>query len=158
MNKISSNKTKYLEVPKKLINPATIDYNFFLSNDGSQNIFVYQPTLDTLELKKDKGTDYVFSSKGVYTSKLKSLHTAYLHSKRIFGYRVGIKSDNDLLAAEKKEKKKYATKILNVHIVYNLDVWQRHPTNNFTFKNYWFGATNFVKIVIKKSVCIVATE
>ena len=70
MNKISSNKTKYLEVPKKLINPATIDYNFFLSNDGSQNIFVYQPTLDTLELKKDKGTDYVFSSKGVYTSKL----------------------------------------------------------------------------------------
>ena len=35
-------------------------YNFFLgriyftSNDGSQKTFVYQPTLDTLELKKTK--------------------------------------------------------------------------------------------------------
>ena len=26
----------------------------FTNNDGSQNIFVYQPTLDTLELKKTK--------------------------------------------------------------------------------------------------------
>ena len=38
-----------------------------------------QPTLDTLELKKDKGTDYVITwkSKGVYNSKLKSLYTAF---------------------------------------------------------------------------------
>ena len=41
------------------------DYNFFLgriyfsSNDGRQNKFVYQSTLDTLELKKDKCIDYV---------------------------------------------------------------------------------------------------
>ena len=33
----------------------------FGSNDGSQNTFVYQPALDILELKKDKGTDYVLS-------------------------------------------------------------------------------------------------
>ena len=35
--------------------------------------FVYQPTLNALELRKDKGTDYVLSwkSKGVYNSKLK---------------------------------------------------------------------------------------
>ena len=45
----------------------TNDYNFllgrmyFTSNDGSQNTFVYQPTLDTLELKEEKGTDYVLS-------------------------------------------------------------------------------------------------
>ena len=41
---------------------------YFASNDGSQNTFVYQPTLDTLELKKDKGTDYVLTwkSNGVY--------------------------------------------------------------------------------------------
>ena len=33
---------------------------------------VYQPTLNTLELKNDKGTDYVVSwkSNGVYNSKL----------------------------------------------------------------------------------------
>ena len=33
----------------------------FLGDDGSQNMFVYQPTLDTLELKNDKGTDEDFS-------------------------------------------------------------------------------------------------
>ena len=45
---------------------------YFTSKDGSQNTFASEPTLDTLELKKDKGTDYVFSwkSKGVYNSKL----------------------------------------------------------------------------------------
>ena len=61
------NKTKYLEAQKKLNSVTTKDYNFFLdriyfiSNDGSLNTFVYQPKLDTLELKKDKGTDYVLS-------------------------------------------------------------------------------------------------
>ena len=55
---ITSNKTKYLEVQKKLKSLITKVYNFFLdkiyftSNDASQNTFVYQTTLDTLELKK----------------------------------------------------------------------------------------------------------
>ena len=71
--KITSNKTKYLEVQKnkkknKLNSLTTKVYNFFLGricftrNDGSQNTFIYQPTVGTLELKKDKGTDYVLSS------------------------------------------------------------------------------------------------
>ena len=34
---------------------------YFTVNDGSQNTFVYQPTLYTLELKKDEGTGYVIS-------------------------------------------------------------------------------------------------
>ena len=44
-------------------------------------MFAYQPTLDLLELRKGKGTDYVFSckSKGIYNSELKPLYTAYLH-------------------------------------------------------------------------------
>ena len=56
--RITSNKTKYLEFQKKLNSLITNDYNFFLgriyftSNDGSQNTFVYKPTLNTLELKK----------------------------------------------------------------------------------------------------------
>ena len=56
--RITSNKTKHLEVQKKLNSLITKDYNFFLgrfffaSIDGFQNTFVYQPTPDTLELKK----------------------------------------------------------------------------------------------------------
>ena len=34
---------------------------YFTSNDGSQNSFVCQPTLNTLELRKSKGTDCVLS-------------------------------------------------------------------------------------------------
>ena len=43
-----------------------------VDDNGSQNIFVYQSTLDTLKLKKDKDTDFVLNckSKGVYTSTL----------------------------------------------------------------------------------------
>ena len=61
-------------------NLITNDYNFFLggiyNNDGSQNTFVYQPTLDALEIKNDKGTDYVLSwkSERVFNPKLKPLY------------------------------------------------------------------------------------
>ena len=46
---------------------------------------VNQPTLDALELKKDKGTDYVFSWKlhGILNLKLKPLYTAFLHSIKL---------------------------------------------------------------------------
>ena len=56
--KITSNETKYLELQKKSNSLIKNYYKFFLggmyftSNDGSQTTFVYQPTLDTLELKK----------------------------------------------------------------------------------------------------------
>ena len=93
--KITSNENKYLEVQKKLNSLTTKYYIFFLgstyftSNDESQNIFVHQTTLDTLELKKD----YVFSwkSKVLYNSKLKPLYTAFLHTLNLSGYRMGIK-------------------------------------------------------------------
>ena len=70
---------------------------YFTSNDGSQNTFVYQPTLDTLEFKKDKGTDYILSwkLKGVYNSKCKPLHSDFLHSIKPSGYKTGIKFDKD---------------------------------------------------------------
>ena len=54
---ITSNKTKYLEV-KKLNGLTTKEWNsffgrmYFTSTDGSQNTFLYQPTLDEIELKK----------------------------------------------------------------------------------------------------------
>ena len=72
-------KTKYLQIRKKLSCLITNDYPFFsdrmyfASNNGPHNTFVYQPTLDTLELKKHNSIDYVFSwkSNGVYNCKLK---------------------------------------------------------------------------------------
>ena len=82
--------------------------------------FVCQPTLDTLELQKDKGNDYVLSweSKAVYNSKLKPLYTAFLHSIRLFEYRIGIKFNKDRLAVEQNN---YLTKIVNVDIVYDVN-------------------------------------
>ena len=47
--------------------------------------FFHQPTLDTLESKKDKGTDYVFSWKSnrVVNSKVKPLYTTFLNSIKV---------------------------------------------------------------------------
>ena len=44
---------------------------------------------------------------------------------------MGIKFDKDPLDVEQKN---YANKIINVYIVYDLDVWPINPTNNFKFK------------------------
>ena len=72
------------------------------SNDGSQNIFVYQPVLDTLEFKEDKGTDYVlrWKSKGVFNSKLNPLYIAFLHRRKHSGYKMGTKFDKGPSAAK----------------------------------------------------------
>ena len=59
--RITTNKTKHVEVKKKPNSLITKDYNFFLgwiyftSGDGSQNMSVYQPTFNVLELKKWQG-------------------------------------------------------------------------------------------------------
>ena len=66
---ITSNKTKYVEVRKRLNTLITKDFDFFFdrvyftSIDGSQNNYAYHQTLDTLEFKKDKGTVYIFLCK-----------------------------------------------------------------------------------------------
>ena len=118
---------------------------YFTSNDGSQNTFVYKPTLDKLQLKKNKGTDYVcgLKSNGVYNSKLKSLYPAFLHGIKLTGYKIGIKFNKDPLAVQQNN---YLTKIVNVYIVYDLAAWPRNPTNNVKFKNSLVGASNLVKI------------
>ena len=64
---ITPNKTKHLEVQKKVDNLITKDYYFFLSriyftnNDEPQDMFFYQPTFNVLELKNGKGTENVTS-------------------------------------------------------------------------------------------------
>ena len=132
--KIISNKTKYLEVQKTLNSLTTKDYNFFsgriyfTSNDVSQNTFVYQPTLDTLELKKK--------------IKVLIIYTPFWDSIKLSGYRVGIKFDEHPLAVEQNN---YVSKIVNVYIVCDSDVWPKILLRNFTIKNGLFGATNIVK-------------
>ena len=55
---------------------------------------------------------------------------------------MGIKFDKNRLAIEKNN---YLTKIVNVYTIYYLVACQRNLTNNFKFKNCFFGATNTVK-------------
>ena len=91
-------------------------YLFYKQSRISKQVCL--PTLDTLELKKDKYTDYVlrWKSKRLYNSKRKHLYTPFLHSIKLSKYRVGIKFDKDPL---------------NNH--------------NFKFKNCLLGSTNLVK-------------
>ena len=105
--RITWNKTKHFEAQKKRNSLITNADNLFLgrmyfTSDGSQNTFVYQPILDTFELKKDKGTDYVLCQKsnGVFNSKLKPLYTAFLDSIKLSEYRIGIKFDKDPLGVK----------------------------------------------------------
>ena len=105
---------------------------------------MYQPTLDVLELKKGKCTDYVLSwkSKGVFNSKFKPICTAFLHSIKLSEYRIGIEFDEDPLAIEQNN---YLTKIVNFYIVYYLDAWSKVTFRGLTLKNCLFEATNIVK-------------
>ena len=71
---------------------------------------VYQPTLNTLALKENKGTDYVvdWKSEAVYTSTLKPLYTAFLHSIKLSVYRMLTKFDIDSLNVDQNN---YALKL-----------------------------------------------
>ena len=77
----------------------------------------------------------------------KPLYTAFLHSIKLFEYRIAIKFDKDTFAAEQNN---YLSKIVNVYIVCDWPALPRNPTNNLRFKNYLFGLTSIVKILIKK--------
>ena len=56
-----------------------------------------------IELKEDKGTDYVISwkSKGVYNSKLAQLYTVFLHNIKLFKYKIRIQFNKNVLVVEK---------------------------------------------------------
>ena len=83
-------------------------------------MFVYQPTNDTLELRKDKGTDYLigWKSKEVYTSKITSLYTVFLHNTKFSVYKIRVQFNNNVLVIEQNN---FAAKIVNTYIVYDLD-------------------------------------
>ena len=64
----------------KLHNSSNFCGKNAFSDDGFQKMFFYQPTFNTLELRKDKSTDYVigWKSKDLCKSKLLSLHGTFL--------------------------------------------------------------------------------
>ena len=73
----------------------------------------------------------VWKKNGVHTSKFKPLYHTFWNTIKLSGSKLGIKFDKDSLA---KEKSNYPTKMVNAYNVYDLDVWQRHPTNDFKFQ------------------------
>ena len=65
-----------------------------------------------------------------------------MHSMKFSEYRMGIKFDKAPLAVEQNN---YSSKIANVYIVYDLNVWARNSTDNFKFKNCLHEATSVAK-------------
>ena len=81
--KILATKATVNTEQNKIVKVETHDLKYFLSktffrNDGSQNIFVYQLTFFTLELKVNKSTCCWLRIKTLYKSKLLSLNGALL--------------------------------------------------------------------------------
>ena len=94
-------------------------------------MFVYQPTLRTLQSQKEKGVDYFLSwkSKGFYSSIFFTQHNHFLLSIKRFGQTIGIQFEKDLFVVKQK---KYATKIVTAYVVYDLDTWPKIPLKHFT--------------------------
>ena len=84
-------------------------FNFF-GDDDFQNMFVYQPTFNTLKLKKDKNTEYVigWESKRLFKSKLLPLHGAFLPNIKCFRYKIGKQFNKTPLIVEQNN---HTTKI-----------------------------------------------
>ena len=117
----------------------TKDYNFFLermyftSDDGSQNMFLYQPTFNVLEFKNSKSTEYIISckSKGIFNSKLITLYGAFFYvTENILKIGIQFNSTSSVI-----KQNNYTTKIVNVYIIYDLDNWAKNVLRNFTLKN-----------------------
>ena len=71
---------------RQMIIVFSIGRIYFTSNEGPENIIVYQPTFNLLKLKKYGGTEYIigWKSKGVYNSKFIALHGTFLPNIKYF--------------------------------------------------------------------------
>ena len=89
-----------------------------------------------VELKNDTCIEYVISlkSKGVYNSELKALLRRFLTSVNNFWNKIGIQFHNTPLVIEQNN---YASRIVDVHIVYDLDNWPKFYTKKlFVWSDY----------------------
>ena len=107
-------------------------------------MFVYYPSFNTLELKKDKNTEYFigWKSKGLFKSNFRPLHGAFLPNIKYFGHKIGMQLNNTPSIVEQNN---YSIKTVNAYIFYDLDNQPKIPPRNFTFKNCLFDATNIGK-------------
>ena len=87
--------------------------------EGLQNIFIYQGTFDTLELKEEKSAKYVISwkSKRRHTFKLTLLCTAFLYKIKLSGYNIGTQFNKSVLVVEKSY---YTTRFVNDYVAFDL--------------------------------------
>lgn len=88
-------------------------------------MFVCQPTFSTLDLKDDKGTDYIIAwkSKELFKFRLRLLYNAFLPNIKPFGWKIRMQFNNTVLVIEQ-----------DAYIIYNLFYWPRNPLNNFVLK------------------------
>ena len=133
----------------KIVKLQTHDLSYFLGktcfdNDDIENMFLYQPTFNTLESTTDKGIDYVidWKSQVLFESKLLPLTGAFLPNMKYSGYKIGTEFNNTQLVVEQSN---YATKTVNAYFVYDLEDWPKIPLRTFKLKNCMLGATNIVK-------------
>ena len=107
---------------------------FFFDDDGFQNMFVHQPTFNTLELKERKSTEHVVGciSKGLFKSKLFPIHGAFLPNIKYFKYNIGIQFNNTLLIVQLIN---HTTEAVNDYIVYDFANWPKLPFRKIYIKN-----------------------
>ena len=74
-------------------------------------------------------------------------YTVFLHSIKLFEYKLRKKFNKDPLVVEQNN---YISKIVNAYIIYDLDTWPNNLLRKFTLKNCLFGATTLTKNSDKK--------
>ena len=101
-------------------------------------MFVYQRTISTLQLQKDKSVYYVISSES-------KGYIVLLFLQNILIYLRSIKSFDSKIETESCRSTNYSIKIVNAFIVNELNTWPKNMLGNFTLKRFLFSATNILK-------------
>ena len=80
----------------ELFDPSHFNVRIFFDGNGFQNMFMYQTTFSTLELKKTKLLNKILAGnrKGISNSKLTQLHCAFLRGIKYFLSKIGIQFSN----------------------------------------------------------------
>ena len=94
---------------------------YLTNDDGSQNMFVYQPRFNLLELRINKSTEYLndWKSKSIYNSRPIALNGDFLPNIKYFKKRRVEMQFNDTPLVT--EQNNYITKIVKAYIVHDLD-------------------------------------
>ena len=151
--KISQNKTKYLLVESELNKLKTFDSDYFIrkshfQEDGIQNYLVFQPIYRYF---KTSNSDYVLSwtSKGLSNESIPTPPFApnnFLSpSLNYLGSKIRVKFCGSCL---KQDKITYNHgKIINIHIVYEINKKDNTIISDPTLENCLFGAVTLTKNV-----------